>query len=70
MEIWFPQLVIEDAREFGHLVSIKGDSEFEQLVSIVSESEFLDELNSYLYPENSYLVNTKREKERITFIYI
>jgi len=64
----FGQLVsTTGVREFGHLV-IEGDSEFEQLVSITSESEFLDKLNSYLYPKNSFMEITKREKESITFI--
>jgi len=66
----FGQLVsTTGVREFGHLV-IKVDSEFEQLVSITNESEFLDELNSYLHPKNSFMEITKRENKSITFIYI
>jgi hypothetical protein len=66
LDNWFPQQV----REYLDMFSVKGNSEFEQLVSIISASEFLNGLKCYLYAKNSFMEITKREKERITFIYI
>jgi hypothetical protein len=35
------------------------------LVSIIRASEFLNELNSYLYPKNSFMEITKRERNAL-----